>query len=38
VTSSSSSQRAYFVIVLGVAAMVAWGFWPSYFGPLLRWQ
>jgi hypothetical protein len=22
--------------VLGVAAMVAWGFWPSYFGPLLR--
>ena len=35
-TSSSSSQRPYFFIVLGVAAMVVWGFWPSYFGPLLR--
>ena len=35
-TSSRSSQRAYFVIVLCMAAMVVWGFWPSYFGPLLR--
>jgi len=36
VTSSRTSQRAYFVIVLGIAAMVVWGFSPSYFAPLLR--
>jgi hypothetical protein len=29
-------RRAYFVIVLGVAAMIVSGFWPSYFGPLLK--
>ena len=25
-------------IAVGVAALVAWGFWPSYFGPLSRGQ
>jgi len=30
------ARRAYLAIALGVAAIVAWGFWPSYFRPLLR--
>jgi hypothetical protein len=30
------SRRAYLGIVLVLAATVGWGFWPSYFGPLLH--
>jgi len=28
-------RRAYLTIALGLAAIVAWGFWQTYFGPLL---
>lgn len=29
-------RRAYLAIVLAVVAIVGWGFWPSYFRPLLH--
>jgi hypothetical protein len=30
-----STAWAYFAISLAIAGTVVWGFWPSYFGPLL---
>lgn len=30
------TRRAYLAISLAVVAIVAWGFWPSYFRPLLH--
>jgi hypothetical protein len=32
----TNTRAAYLAIALAAAATVAWGFWPSYFGPLLR--
>jgi hypothetical protein len=34
--SSLGTRRAYLAIVLLLAATVVWGFWPSYFAPLLK--
>jgi hypothetical protein len=34
--AAAGASRAYVAVVLGVIAIVVWGFWPSYFGPLLR--
>src|SRR4030095_12541465 len=30
-----STALAYLAISLAIAGTVVWGFWPSYFGPLL---
>jgi hypothetical protein len=29
-------RKAYLAIVVSLFVMVAWGFWPSYYGPLLK--
>ena len=29
-------RRMHFALALGLLLTIAWGFWPSYFGPLLR--
>ncbi len=31
-----ATNRAYLAIALGLGATAGWGFWPTYFGPLLR--
>lgn len=33
--SAQSSAVAYLALSLAVAGVVVWGFWPSYFGPLI---
>ena len=33
--SAQSSAVAYLALSLAVAGIVVWGFWPSYFGPLI---
>lgn len=35
-TRAPHLRRAYLAIILLLIAMVAWGFWPTYYGPLLR--
>ena len=33
--SAQSAAVAYLALSLAVAGIVVWGFWPSYFGPLI---
>ena len=33
--SAQSSAVAYLALSLAIAGIVVWGFWPSYFGPLI---
>lgn len=35
-TRGQLPRKAYLAIALFLTLMVAWGFWPSYYGPLVR--